>query len=312
MSLVSYAASDSSGASDDDSRPVAALHAVNSAPQVSDYARDARTQFSSAIDPKSRELSFNPKFEDLFAPQFGPENPFKDASAARRNFLTGSVEEAHVSAAQFELQRKNFHAYGLAANPSDGATGHVANHVAATCSQPRNKRKKVANADPSDVDGYTGPWAHFEDESRSARPSPEEQMEIEALLAKKKRGGQKTAEEEAGERATVHIEDVYDYQGRSFLHAPQDLDVSLRADHVPAKCFLPKKLIHTYTGHSKALTAIRWFPRSAHLFLSSSMDAKIKLWEVYKDRRCVITYLGHKQAVRDISFNRSGNKEEVV
>ena len=160
--------------------------------------------------------------------------------------------------------------------------------------------------DSTDVDGYTGPWAMFDNESKSAKPTPEEQEEIESFLAKKKRFGKKTEEKEFEEKCTVHIDDVYDYQGRSFLHPPQDLDVSLKPDHTPSKCFLPKKLIHTYTGHSKALTAIRWFPRSAHLFLSCAMDSKIKLWEVYRDRRCVITYLGHKQAVRDINFNRRG------
>lgn len=34
----------------------------------------------------------------------------------------------------------------------------------------------------------------------------------------------------------------------------------------------------------------------------------IKIWEVYKDRRCVRTYFGHRQAVRDVNFNNSGDK----
>ena len=38
------------------------------------------------------------------------------------------------------------------------------------------------------------------------------------------------------------------------------------------------------------------------------MDSKIKLWEVYHDRRCVMTYHGHKQAIRDICFNRHGDR----
>ena len=175
-----------------------------------------------------------------------------------------------------------------------------------------SKRKKLKNMDSTDIEGYTGPWAQYDNESKIAKPTPEEQEEIESFLAKKKRFGKKTEDKEFEEKATVHIEEVYDYQGRSFLHPPQDLDVSLKADNTPSKCFLPKKLIHTYTGHSKALTAIRWFPRSAHLFLSCAMDSKIKLWEVYKDRRCVITYLGHKQAVRDINFNRRGISLQII
>ena len=33
-----------------------------------------------------------------------------------------------------------------------------------------------------------------------------------------------------------------------------------------------------------------------------------QIWEVYKGRRCVRTYNGHKQAVKDIGFNNSGEK----
>lgn len=33
-----------------------------------------------------------------------------------------------------------------------------------------------------------------------------------------------------------------------------------------------------------------------------------QLWEVYNERRCVRTYYGHRQAVRDINFNNSGKQ----
>lgn len=73
------------------------------------------------------------------------------------------------------------------------------------------------------------------------------------------------------------VKDAFDYQGRSFLHPPQDVGVNLRSDVAPLKCFLPKAHIHTWQGHTKGVSAIKWFPKSAHLLLSSSMDCRVKV-----------------------------------
>ena len=47
------------------------------------------------------------------------------------------------------------------------------------------------------------------------------------------------------------VKDMYDYQGRSYLHVPQDVGINLRTADVPDKCYLPKKQIHVWTGHTK-------------------------------------------------------------
>lgn len=44
---------------------------------------------------------------------------------------------------------------------------------------------------------------------------------------------------------------MYDYQGRSYLHIPQDVGVSLRSSDAPDKCYLPKKQLHVWSGHTK-------------------------------------------------------------
>lgn len=68
-----------------------------------------------------------------------------------------------------------------------------------------------------------------------------------------------------------------DYQGRSFLHAPQDVGVNLRSESPPDRCFLPKAQIHNWEGHTKGISQIRWFPRTAHLLLSCGMDCRVKV-----------------------------------
>ncbi|XP_029665941.1 pre-mRNA-processing factor 17-like [Formica exsecta] len=180
------------------------------------------------VDPTATEIASNLKYEELFGPEVGPENPFKtQQQRAVKNMLSGYVEHAHISPFQFENQRRTFASYGNI---------NVVTHI------------------------------------------------------------------------LLHIKDSVDYQGRSFLHAPQDVGVNLRSESPPDRCFLPKAQIHTWEGHTKGISQIRWFPRTAHLLLSCSMDCRVKLWEVYKDRRCVRTYYGHRQAVRDISFDNDGKR----
>lgn len=122
------------------------------------------------------------------------------------------------------------------------------------------------------------------------------------------------------ETSTFHGESLYDYQGT--LEFPTELwsirciyiDVSTPykafidtvcslgrsylspASHLreaPHQCFLPKKLIHTWRGHTKAVNCARLFPKYGHLVLSASMDTNIKLWDVYNNRSIVRTFSGH-------------------
>lgn len=73
------------------------------------------------------------------------------------------------------------------------------------------------------------------------------------------------------------VKDSVDYQGRSFLHAPHDVGVNLRSDSPPDRCFMPKTQVHTWEGHTKGISQIRWFPKTAHLLLSCSMDCRVKV-----------------------------------
>ncbi|CAL1538932.1 unnamed protein product [Lymnaea stagnalis] len=277
------------------------------------------------IDPKTKELKYNPKHDELFAPHVGPVNPYRTQQAsAMRNTLSGFAEPAHFSDFQFDNQRKTFTSYGFALDPSVDDGGTPETFVGDSTSVDENKGKTVfetnstvekskkrqreKNKDPADIDGYLGPWAKYKDEETISRPSEEEQKELDEILAKRNKTGKQMEEKPMEEKSTLHVKDAYDYQGRSFLHPPQDVGVNLKSEEPPEKCFLPKKLIHTWAGHTKGIAAIRWFPKFAHLILSAGMDSKIKIWEVYKERRCIRTYTGHKQAVRDICFNNDGKE----
>jgi pre-mRNA-processing factor 17 len=206
--------------------------------------------------------------------------------------LTGYVEPAHVNHFHFERAIRSYDILGYAENPSADAGNSYVGDVAKaeetggqslfeSVKTGGQKRKRVVNYDASDVDGYTGPWARYENEKTVAQPDPDLQKEMDEIVRKRKlksRIGRKLAVEElhlTEESTKLHIKDDKDYLGRSFMEAPKSVGVNLRADHVPERCYPPTKQAHTYTSHTKPVTAIRWFPKSAHMFLSCSMDGKV-------------------------------------
>jgi hypothetical protein len=67
---------------------------------------------------KDKIVYFNPKYDELFAPTFGPVFDDEEDKSAK-NFLTGYIEDTHINEVQFEEQRKAFHFKGKASNPSD-------------------------------------------------------------------------------------------------------------------------------------------------------------------------------------------------
>ncbi|KAJ3292167.1 pre-mRNA-processing factor 17 [Rhizoclosmatium sp. JEL0117] len=215
--------------------------------------------------------------------------------------------------------------YGYTVNPNSqseliGNAANIAEFGGATIYE-RNtkndvKRKRKPKGDPSVVGGYQGPWAGYadEDEERGlAGPTEEEKAALEAALASTPTvAAVKAAEvlaEPGKEKSIFHGTSEYDYLGRTYMHAPTDIDgVNLQGEPGSKECFIPNKLIHTWTGHTKGVNQIKFLPQTAHLLLSASMDTKVKLWDVYNERKCLRTFMGHSKAVKAIDFSNDGKR----
>eukprot|EP00708_Paratrimastix_pyriformis_P002294 GAFH01001036.1.p2 GENE.GAFH01001036.1~~GAFH01001036.1.p2 ORF type:complete len:433 (-),score=168.22 GAFH01001036.1:71-1369(-) len=102
-----------------------------------------------------------------------------------------------------------------------------------------------------------------------------------------------------------HGAEERDYQGRSYLVPPSD---KKPMDH---RCFLPKRWVHTWSGHTGPVSAIRFFPKYGHILLSSSLDGQLKIWDVYNSGKCLRTMYTHAASnkplgIRDINWSNQG------
>ncbi|EPQ61066.1 WD40 repeat-like protein [Gloeophyllum trabeum ATCC 11539] len=310
------------------SRPVAA----NAAPDV--LAEDPLHQTSLITRPTDTQMHVNIPLESMTLPTQGPENPFGPTNRfATQNALAGHVEEQEMTDHAFRQQHLTYSILGYSANPSidpnapallGNAEAAAANGYATlgSLSVPKErrkelKRKRKAKGDLEIVDGegaYVGPWASWEgDEPQGILPEgadveeeeddeDEPEEEIKTKKAKPKRGapGQETS--------VFHGKSMTDYQGRTYMHPPISEAPQLQEEPGSQECFIPKVCVHTWTGHTNAVSVIRLFPQTGHLMLSGSMDTKIKLWDVYTSGNCLRTFHGHVKAVKDLAFSNDGRR----
>jgi pre-mRNA-processing factor 17 len=251
----------------------------------------------------------------LNRPTLGPDNPFQDRRLATQNVVNGHVEQQAISEMDFRTQHRTFETYGYARDPSLGTmtnlagqtgqglmgTGYVGNlevaaklggvsihdrvrHELRPNKDARNKRDNKGKLD--EVDGpnaYKGPWAGYEDDNVGiATGLNQEQIEdVQAIInpAKALLSTKNIAQETHTESTIFHGASERDYLGRTYMAVPQDIDVNLLGESGEQECFVPKKLIHTWDGHEKGVSSIKFFPKSAHLLLSGGMDNKVKVRE---------------------------------
>lgn len=171
-----------------------------------------------SLDPSIKEIEYNAKYEEMFAPVKGPANPnLTQQMKAQRNTLAGYVESAHVNAFEFENQRRTFHTYGYALDPSVDEVGDGQSFVGDLQSayddegktvfegpKPKKRRKQEKNDNPEDIEGFVGPWGKYENEQRVAKPNEQEKAELEELLSKRHRRGRIPEDKPLEEKSILH------------------------------------------------------------------------------------------------------------
>uniref|UniRef100_A0A0E0NW60 Pre-mRNA-processing factor 17 n=1 Tax=Oryza rufipogon TaxID=4529 RepID=A0A0E0NW60_ORYRU len=326
---------------DDEQQPLSSpdasplrLPAKSAAPAVDDTAlalSAAAASTSRPLDPSLHLVPFNPTADQLWAPVLGPQHPHAPISSAsgNRNHKLGHVEDAAVLPFLFDEQYNTFHRFGYAADPSGlhivgDAQPSAEPDTVYNLAPSEHKRRRLqskdeegANQEPLPPEAKNpasdewilrnkqSPWAGKK-EAPPAELTEEQRQYAEAHAAKKAekeaRGEGKGEKSDMVAKSTFHGKEERDYQGRSWITPPKDAKASNE------RCYIPKRCVHEWVGHTKGVSAIRFFPKYGHLLLSASMDCKIKIWDVLESRTCMRTYMGHSKAVRDISFSNDGTK----
>ncbi len=291
------------------------------APPVSESAARSLALSSSMaksgalLSSRAVSMRANVRAELLAQSDVGAAHPLqRDALVAGvKNTLTGFVEEHAMHAVQFQsnferdrrrLGRSDAEldaALKARAKPEKRSRGDISGAWWGSWAPPDDVAD-VADAPPDSLDVAAAAAA-------SALPLTDEQAAaIDARNEARKKARVADAKTKAAaaaagaERSVFHGKTLADYQGRTYIWPPSDLKPH---EH---KCYLPKKLVHTFAGHTKGVNRVRYFPTYGHLLLSASMDATLKIWDLRRDqeRQCLRTMYGHAQAVREVAFNGDG------
>ncbi|KAK0749752.1 WD40-repeat-containing domain protein [Schizothecium vesticola] len=267
--------------------------------------------------------------DDLSHPRLGPANPFRDDSdqtaLKRKNVLTGHASEMYISEHTFRAKHRAVERGG--GPEREFQTNKQLKEEAAKL---RGTRETKGSATIADGDGsYVGPWARYKrqeyetvevddeaelgsDEEYEIVEEDEDEVVPSGTVVKAPAGSlarRQEVEALGEETTTFHAESQYDYLGRTYMHVPQDLDISLSKEVGSIENFIPKKLVYTWKHHGgKPVTALRLFPKSSHLGLSGGADGTVKIWDVYRSRELLRTFSGHTKAITDLSFNTSGRQ----
>lgn len=240
--------------------------------------------------PTDTALTYNVSYADLSRPSQGPTNPFKTTEGnalKRKNVLTGYAEEAAISDSTFTNQHRTFQSRGYAQEPN--ANGTLVGDLASAekyggrdvvqMKPSRAKRQRQTKGDPSIVDGesrYLGPWAkyqeqvQYEDEAalfEEELASDEEYID-ESVAPINMAPMNKAATDYQDDHSNQETTEFYgtslvDYQGRSYMHAPRDIDVDLYKEQGLERTYHPK-YVYLSSPSTRSSSGINWDQGSSY------------------------------------------------
>ena len=275
-----------------------------------------------------KEMKTNLPASIVKAPVAGPARPFDNAApgvdrAAPNVHSGGTAERAAVEAWSFDEQFHSFQGHGFAqAARGSGVVGTVPDVV----QKPRKRRRPVEQEDIGDEDEH-GVWAPEADpEEEQEKISQDRLQEIASALEKAsaRRTSAVTTKMKtstaatSGRSPTCYRRDMIGTRSLAKRGRPSTASrsatikegpgacrreaVSVRGSTTATTASFPSDAFIDFTGHSKGVQRILPFPGYGHLLLSASLDGSCKIWDVLNDRRCMRTYAGHSEAVKDCSL----------
>ena len=217
--------------------------------------------------PTDTALTYNVPYADLARPSQGPTNPFNTTEGnalKRKNVLTGYAEEAVISDATFTNQHRTFQSRGYAQEPN--ANGALVGDLVSAkkyggrdvvqMKSSRAKRQRQTKGDPSIVEGegrYLGPWAKYQEDvqydddallAEEELASDEEYIDESVApvnMAPMNKAATDYQDDRSNQETTeFHGASLVDYQGRSYMHAPRDIDIDLYKEQGLERTFHPK------------------------------------------------------------------------
>jgi len=263
-------------------RPKILTMQINSAPTVES------TNVERVVDFTKRQITTNPTYDVMWNnPLQTVQTPWGTGNLVpgERNTLTGFVEDAYLNDYAFDSQHHAFQSTGKGLDPNSNA-------VQITSFENKKKRKKENKVEPKTEVNPNPSTENEEEKANEVKDNIVVEEEEESTPKSKK------VKVEYEPTFTQHIHVERDYQGRTWIDPASGIKPG--KDH---DCFIPKKMLHNWAGHSKGVSVIRLAPDYGHLLLSGSHDNTVKIWEASGKRRLIQTWNAHEKGVKDVNFS---------